>query len=86
MRAFVEERIRSGSGPLTALYFGCRSHDKDLYYFKEMEDWKKAGVKVRIACSRDQEDKVYVQDLIKEDAELINDWLYKKNGNIYISG
>jgi sulfite reductase alpha subunit-like flavoprotein len=38
----------------TALYFGCRSKDKDLYFAQEMKAWKEAGVHVRVACSRDQ--------------------------------
>ena len=94
----------------TALYFGCRSKGQDMYFAEEMETWKKHGVHVRVACSRDQvrppppkeqkglneyaqhcycdpqENKIYVQTLIKEDSELIRDWIVKRNGNVYISG
>jgi sulfite reductase alpha subunit-like flavoprotein len=38
----------------TALYFGCRSKDQDMYFAQEMETWRKHGVHVRVACSRDQ--------------------------------
>jgi sulfite reductase alpha subunit-like flavoprotein len=38
----------------TALYFGCRSKDKDLYFSAEMYEWRRQGVHVRVACSRDQ--------------------------------
>jgi len=38
----------------TALYFGCRSKGQDMYFAEEMETWKKHGVHVRVACSRDQ--------------------------------
>ncbi|KAG7530653.1 hypothetical protein FFLO_04879 [Filobasidium floriforme] len=86
MRAFVEERIANGEAKETALYFGCRSKDQDMYFAQEMETWRKHGVHVRIACSRDQEEKIYVQTLIKEDAALIKDWIVRRNGNVYISG
>ena len=33
-----------------------------------------------------QEDKIYVQTLIKEDSDLIKDWVVRRSGNIYISG
>ena len=43
---------------------------------------------LRVAFSRDKADgsKVYVQDLIKEDAERIWDVLYKQRGWLYICG
>ncbi len=87
MRAFLEQRMREGEGSNTALYFGCRSKDADLYY---QDQWKSVagnnGVHISIACSRDQQEKIYVQDKIKQDAAMIYDWVYRRNGNVYISG
>ncbi|KAJ9122725.1 hypothetical protein QFC24_004154 [Naganishia onofrii] len=86
MRAFAEERIRQGQGKNTAIYFGCRSKQHDFYYADEWDAMRKAGMTVRIAFSRDQDEKLYVQDLIKEDAKLIKEWIHDRLGNIYISG
>lgn len=70
----------------TILYFGCRSSTSDLYYKAEWDEYRTKGVKVEVAASRDQEDKVYVQHLIKRDEQLIRDWIVKQNGHVYISG
>jgi sulfite reductase alpha subunit-like flavoprotein len=39
-----------------------------------------------MAASRDSPDKVYVQDLIKQDAALIREWLYEKQGWLFVCG
>lgn len=72
--------------PDTALYFGFRSRTADLYF---PDDWKKAeaaGAIIRLAASRDGKEKVYVQDLIRKDAEMINDWVVKRGGYVYVCG
>jgi hypothetical protein len=97
MRAFVEERVRQGAAkskltirillmPDTVLYFGCRSRGSDLYYSEEWESYREQGVRIQVAASRDQEEKVYVQHLIKQDADLIREWLVDRGGHVYISG
>ncbi|ORX36114.1 NADPH-ferrihemo protein reductase [Kockovaella imperatae] len=86
MRAFVEERIRQGAAKRTILYFGCRSRSNDLYYSSEWTRYETLGFKLRVAASRDQDEKVYVQHLIKEDRATINQWLYDCKGYIFISG
>lgn len=70
----------------TTLYFGCRSASSDLFYADEWEHYRRSGVRVEIAASRDQEEKVYVQHLIKRDQILIRDWIVKQKGYIFISG
>ncbi|GHJ86425.1 hypothetical protein NliqN6_2827 [Naganishia liquefaciens] len=86
MRAFVEERIRTGAARDTAIYFGCRSKQQDFYYADEWDEMRKTGVTVRIAFSRDQDEKLYVQDLIKQDAKRMKEWIFDRGGNVYISG
>jgi sulfite reductase alpha subunit-like flavoprotein len=86
MRAFLEYRIAQGAGPNTTLYFGCRSAKADLYYAEEWEAMRKQGVRVEVAASRDQEAKIYVQDLIKKDKDLIQEWVQQRRGHVYISG
>jgi sulfite reductase alpha subunit-like flavoprotein len=86
MRAFLEYRVAQGAASNTTLYFGCRSAKADLYYAEEWEDMRKQGVRVEVAASRDQDAKIYVQDLIKRDKVLIQEWVWKRRGHVYISG
>eukprot|EP01063_Lacrimia_lanifica_P015307 TRINITY_DN22103_c0_g1_i1.p1 TRINITY_DN22103_c0_g1~~TRINITY_DN22103_c0_g1_i1.p1 ORF type:complete len:692 (+),score=322.35 TRINITY_DN22103_c0_g1_i1:85-2076(+) len=68
-------------------YFGCRSKAEDYIYEELMEESAKNGVitDLRVAFSRDQEQKVYVQHLLEQDADAL--WeIISKNGNIYICG
>ncbi|KAK4685770.1 hypothetical protein P7C73_g4378, partial [Tremellales sp. Uapishka_1] len=73
MRAFIEERVRQGAA-------------KHYYYSSEWEQYRKLGVRIRVAASRDQEEKVYVQDLMREDKELVRDWVVGQHGSLFISG
>ncbi|KAI9755962.1 MAG: NAPDH-dependent diflavin reductase [Lichina confinis] len=69
------------------LFFGCRNKDSD-YFFKR--EWEQLGsdidLRVFAAFSRDQRAKVYVQDLIREQAELVHHFLHDQLGLIYICG
>ncbi|CAG8622894.1 15475_t:CDS:2, partial [Dentiscutata heterogama] len=70
MRAFLEERIYEGATE-NYLFFGCRYQDKDYYYKDQWKQYVDEGqLKVFVAFSRDQNKKVYVQDILKENAQL----------------
>ncbi|EIW68114.1 NADPH-ferrihemoprotein reductase [Tremella mesenterica] len=86
MRALLECRVRQGALKNTALYFGCRSSSADLYYEEEWKHYQSLGVHIRIAISRDGPSKVYVQDLIRQDSKMINDWVVGQQGHLYICG
>jgi sulfite reductase alpha subunit-like flavoprotein len=90
MRAFLEARVSQGQTAIdsTVVYFGCRSAGADMFYAEEWEEYKRIGVKIRIAISRDggEGSKTYVQHLIKEDKEMMVDWLLNREGWVYISG
>lgn len=86
MRAFLESRVSEGASENTSLYFGCRSAKADLYYADEWDALRKRGARIEVAASRDQDAKVYVQDLIKRDKVLINEWIGDRRGHLYISG
>lgn len=43
-------------------------------------------LKVFTAFSRDQQAKVYVQDILKQQAELVYELLHSKNGIVYVCG
>lgn len=70
----------------TRLYFGCRSLSADYYYATEWDALRKEGAHVRVAASREGKEKVYVQNLIKEDKEMIYDWVVRRRGWLFICG
>ncbi|KAF8599889.1 riboflavin synthase domain-like protein [Ceratobasidium sp. AG-I] len=86
MRAMVEERIARGALE-NVLYFGCRSSNSDYHFRSEWEAYQSRGeLTHRLAASRDQDTKVYVQDLISLDSRKIKEWLVDCKGYVYISG
>ncbi|KAI9772685.1 MAG: NAPDH-dependent diflavin reductase [Geoglossum simile] len=69
------------------LFFGCRNHDADYFFQGEWEELKQKGhLDVFTAFSRDQKQKIYVQDLVREQSSIIYHLLYKLPGIIYICG
>ncbi|TMW65248.1 hypothetical protein Poli38472_009415 [Pythium oligandrum] len=91
-RAFIQERALLKSkgvavGPI-ALYFGSRHKAKEFLYGDELEQYEREGLLTYLRCafSRDQAHKVYIQDLIAEDKELLADLLLRKNGHFYLCG
>lgn len=85
-RAALQERICEGK-TANILFFGCRSESKDFYFRSEWEELTKAG-KLRLftAFSRDQEEKVYVQHRVRENAALLWDLVANQNACFYIAG
>ncbi|KIR34939.1 NADPH-ferrihemoprotein reductase [Cryptococcus deuterogattii MMRL2647] len=86
MRAFVEVRVRQGAAKNTSLYFGCRSSAADYFFESEWRGHREKGVKIQVAASRDQRERLYVQHLIKRDKEHVKDWIVDKKGWLFISG
>lgn len=71
----------------TILYFGCRHRNEDFLYQQELEEFEKAGVlTLNVAFSRDQEQKVYVQHLLKKNKEHLWNLIHTNNAHIYICG
>ncbi|XP_053619862.1 NADPH-dependent diflavin oxidoreductase 1 isoform X2 [Plodia interpunctella] len=69
------------------LFFGCRYRNKDFHCKEELEKWERDG-KVSLYCafSRDQDNKVYVQHKIVENADLLWRLINSEKACIYISG
>ena len=92
-RAFVQEmemaaaRGKKRTGE-SRLYFGCRQPSVDYLYEDELSAALEAGVltTLRTAFSRAQKQKVYVQDRLREDAELLWQLVGEKKGYVYICG
>lgn len=67
--------------------FGCRSAAKDFYYRDEWERWERSGGgRLHWCASRDQQDKVYVQDEIVEHGREVWERVHDRGAWVYISG
>ncbi|KAG9298250.1 hypothetical protein G9A89_002738 [Geosiphon pyriformis] len=91
-RAFIEERAYRKSlgkevGPMM-LYFGARNRSMEYLYGEELEAYHAEGLLtyLRLAFSRDQPHKVYIQHKMQDDAELLHDYLLKQEGWFYLCG
>ncbi len=80
-RAFIQARAHQRAqgkevGPLI-YYFGSRYRASEYLYGGELEAYQDDGVITRmgLAFSRDQRHKIYIQDKIKEDSNMISTWL-----------
>ncbi|KZX79377.1 sulfite reductase subunit alpha [Oleiphilus sp. HI0009] len=86
-RAFLEERQARQAGGDNWLFFGDRNRATDYIYEEEMEAMKASGLltTLDLAFSRDQEEKVYVQDLMKQSGAEFFEWL-ERGAYFYICG
>ncbi|KAL1759766.1 hypothetical protein FB107DRAFT_204590 [Schizophyllum commune] len=89
MRAVIEERVAAAATDNT-LSFGCRSAFKDEHYAEEWAAYAKEGhLTYRVARSRDGPEgaaRVYVQDLMREDARRLWELVGEREGRVFISG
>ncbi len=86
-RAFIEERGELEAKGGTWLFFGDQKYTFDFLYQLELQDHLKSGAltKLDVAFSRDQPEKVYVQDKIREQAAELYTWL-EKGAHFYVCG
>ena len=86
-RAFIEEREERSASGRSWLFFGDRNFASDFLYQLEWQRHLRNGKLTRldVAFSRDQEDKVYVQDRIREHAQDLYRWL-DDGAVIYVCG
>ncbi|XP_051907282.1 NADPH-dependent diflavin oxidoreductase 1 [Hippocampus zosterae] len=85
-RSALQERTAEGKNA-NVLFFGCRSESKDFYFRSEWKEMTKAGqLTLFTAFSRDQEEKVYVQQRVRENAALIWDLIANDGAYFYIAG
>ena len=69
------------------LIFGCRNRDADYFYQEEWENlMEQIPLAVFTAFSRDQDHKVYVQDIIRQKASSIHRLLVELGGIVYVCG
>jgi sulfite reductase (NADPH) flavoprotein alpha-component len=86
-RSFLEERRALGANGKNWLFFGDQKAGFDFLYRDELEAMQKDGIltKLDTAFSRDQAQKVYVQDRMRECASEIWAWL-QEGGYFYVCG
>lgn len=86
-RAFIQERKASGAQGKNWLFFGDQHFLSDFLYQAEWQSYQKEGVlnKIDLAFSRDQKEKVYVQDKMKANAEELFQWL-EAGAYFYVCG
>ncbi len=86
-RAFVEHRAALGSPGKNWLFFGDQHYTYDFLYQLEWQDFLKEGALTRldVAFSRDQPEKVYVQDRMIEHANELYKWL-EEGAHFYVCG
>lgn len=86
-RSFIQEREARDAEGKNWLFFGDRTFTQDFLYQVEWQKYLKSGVltKLDVAFSRDQAEKVYVQDRILENAAEVWQWL-QQGAYLYVCG
>jgi sulfite reductase (NADPH) flavoprotein alpha-component len=86
-RAFLAERAALGIRGRSWLLFGERNQATDFLYATELQAWLRDGTLGRLdtAFSRDQGEKVYVQDRMRESAQDLWRWL-QDGAYFYVCG
>lgn len=86
-RAFLQEREEREARGDNWLFFGDRYFRSDFLYQSEWLKWRQQGLLTRldVAFSRDQAEKVYVQDRLREQAETLYAWL-EAGAYVYVCG
>jgi sulfite reductase (NADPH) flavoprotein alpha-component len=86
-RAFLQERDNAGATGQNWLFFGNPHFSRDFLYQVELQDYLKRGVlsKLDVAFSRDQAQKVYVQDKLQAKGAEVWNWL-QQGAHLYICG
>jgi sulfite reductase (NADPH) flavoprotein alpha-component len=86
LRSLLKARIADGQ-QRHWLLFGERNREHDFLCRAELEEWLINGdlARLDLAFSRDQAEKIYVQDRLRESAEELKKWL-AEDAVIYICG
>lgn len=86
-RSFLSERDATQASGRNWLFFGEQHFTTDFLYQTEIQNWHQSGLltKVSLAFSRDQPEKIYVQDRLKEQGKEVFDWL-EQGAALYVCG
>ena len=86
-RAFIEERIEQGAKGKSWLVFGERNYTYDFLYQLEWQEHLESGAlsRIDVAFSRDQPEKIYVQQRLWEHRADVLKWV-EEGAHIYVCG
>ena len=86
-RSFLQDRDAAGADGRNWLFFGNPHFTQDFLYQVELQGFLKSGLLTRlsVAFSRDQDEKIYVQDRILEHGAEIYEWL-EDGAHFYVCG
>ncbi len=86
-RAFLEERRATAPDGKNWLFFGDQHVATDFLYREELETMFSEGILTHLdtAFSRDQPEKIYVQDRMLENAAKLWEWI-ENGAHIYVCG
>ena len=86
-RGFVQERSTVGARGRNWLFFGNPYFDRDFLYQVEWQAALKDGSvdRLDLAFSRDQAEKIYIQQRLREQGRALYDWL-EGGAHLYVCG
>ena len=86
-RAILEEREITQAPGQSWLFFGSQRSSMDFLYKDQLNAWERSGRLSMLSCawSRDQDYKIYVQDLMYQHAPGIWQWL-EAGAYVYVCG
>ncbi|MFJ5160748.1 sulfite reductase subunit alpha [Pantoea sp. NPDC088449] len=86
-RAFLQERQATGAQGKNWLFFGDQHQAHDYIYEEELSAWQENGLltNLDLAFSRDQEEKIYVQNRMLEKGAELYAWL-QDGAYFYVCG
>ena len=87
-RAYLQERQVTGAKGRNWLFFGSQKAACNYFYREEFEQLKNDGVlnRLDLAWSRDQAEKIYVQDRMMENAAEIWKWMDGEGAHFFVCG
>jgi sulfite reductase (NADPH) flavoprotein alpha-component len=86
-RAFLQERQATKAPGPNWLYFGHQRSDFDFFYEDELKAMRTSGhlTRLTLAWSRDGDEKIYVQNRMRDDGRDLWAWL-ERGAHIYVCG
>ncbi|QCI25056.1 assimilatory sulfite reductase (NADPH) flavoprotein subunit [Buchnera aphidicola (Rhopalosiphum padi)] len=86
-RSFIQQRDNDGSRGKNWIFFGNPNFTEDFLYQLEWQKYlkKRLLTKISLAWSRDQKQKIYIQDKIRENGKELWKWV-EQGAQIYVCG